>query len=108
MSYLELIVGHMFSGKTSELIRLYKEKINNNKNVFAINYDKDIRYGNNKIISHDKNYINSINMNALFEINKNDELKEKFKAAEWIFINEAQFFKDLKPWIILHLFRSSL
>ena len=107
MSYLELIVGPMFSGKTSELIRLYKEKINNNKNVFAINYDKDIRYGNNKIISHDKNYINSINMNALFEINKNDELKEKFKAAEWIFINEAQFFKDLKPWIILHLKNST-
>ena len=52
MGYLEIIIGPMFSGKTSELIRNYNEKISENKKVLAINYDKDVRYGKNKIISH--------------------------------------------------------
>ena len=95
MGYLEIIIGPMFSGKTSELIKNYNEKISENKKVLAINYDKDTRYGNNKIISHDKKFIKSFNFNSLCEIDNN-----LFQDVEWIYINEAQFFKDLKPWIL--------
>ena len=95
MGYLEIIIGPMFSGKTSELIRNYNEKISENKKVLAINYDKDVRYGKNKIISHDKNCINSHNFNNLYKINN-----DLFDDIEWIYINEAQFFKNLKPWIL--------
>ena len=95
MGYLEIIIGPMFSGKTSELIKNYNEKLSENKKVLAINYDKDTRYGNHKIISHDKKFINSRNFNSLYNIDNN-----LFHEVEWIYINEAQFFKDLKPWIL--------
>ena len=95
MGYLEIIIGPMFSGKTSELIMNYNEKISQNKKVIAINYDKDTRYGFDKIISHDKKFIKSLNFSTLYEIDDNI-----FNGIEWIYINEAQFFKDLKPWIL--------
>ena len=36
--YLELIVGPMFSGKTTRLIEIYNKYNRTNKNVVAINY----------------------------------------------------------------------
>ena len=52
MGYLEInYCGCMFSKKTSELIKLYNEKKEEGENVLAINYDKDTRYGSNKIIT---------------------------------------------------------
>ena len=103
MSYLELIIGPMFSGKTSELINIYEEKINDREKVMAINYDKDIRYGINRIVSHDGRSIPSINLNALYEMDMNFAEKNLFVESNWIFINEAQFFIDLKPWILNNL-----
>ena len=100
MGYLQIIIGPMFSGKTSELIKIYNEKKNIGEKVFAINYDQDTRYGIDMIVSHDKQSISSCNINKLHEINCYTEYKNCFKEANWIFINEAQFFKDLKPWVI--------
>ena len=112
MGYLELIIGPMFSGKTELLIKMYNEKNNEksngsnkknlvlNKNkVFAINYDKDIRYGSNKIASHNGNEINCISINNLYDLEYH-ESTQKLYMAEYIFINEAQFFKDLKQWVL--------
>jgi len=103
MGYLELIIGPMFSGKTSELIKIYNEKIIAGEKVLAINYDKDIRYGIDTIVSHDKKNIPSVNLNSLYEINHKFNQKTAIDEADWVFINEAQFFKDLKLWILLHL-----
>ena len=103
MSSLELIIGPMFSGKTSELIKIYQEKFSEKEKVMAINYDKDIRYEINKIVSHDGRSIPSINLNTLYEIDINFAEKNLFVESNWIFINEAQFFKDLKPWVLNNL-----
>ena len=105
MSYLELIVGPMFSGKTSELIKIYEEKKTAGESVFAINYDKDTRYGDDKIVSHDQKSIYSINLASLSEVNTDHAVA--FNKADWIFINEAQFFKDLKPWMLRNLQNSN-
>ena len=96
MGYLEIIIGPMFSGKTSELIKNYNDKLSKQQKVIAINYNKDTRYGDNQIISHDKKSISSFNFSTLSEIDDN----KLFYDVEWIYINEAQFFKDLKPWIL--------
>ena len=106
MSYLELLIGPMFSGKTSELIKRYHEKADT-ENVLGINYDGDTRYAINKIVSHDQQSIASINVNNLYDINNNSLFYKKFINATWIFINEAQFFKDLKPWIIQHIYSTN-
>ena len=104
MGTLELIIGPMFSGKTTLLISRYKEIIKNNTNHFilVINYYKDIRYGNNSIISHDKESIPAINIsflsivNNLFELSNSSEIN----CYNYIFINEAQFFPDLKQSVL--------
>ena len=102
MGYIELIAGPMFSGKTSLLIELYNEFYSSNKKneILAINYDKDIRYGINQIISHDGLAINCISINELSELFTSHTYKSKLESAKYIFINEAQFFKNLKDWVL--------
>lgn len=105
MGSLQIIMGPMFSGKTELLIQKYNEEwpnqsylsCYNNNYKLAINYIKDTRYGNNVIVSHSGKTISSTNLNTLSEfINDID----KINAYTHIFINEAQFFPDLKQSII--------
>ena len=101
MGALELIIGPMFSGKTKLLISRYKEIINNtnNTNILVINYYKDTRYGMDSIISHDGESIPAISMSLiknLFDSYNDDELHN----CNYIFINEGQFFIDLKETVV--------
>jgi thymidine kinase len=113
MGYLKIIIGPMFSGKTSMLINLYNEqKITtqdmlelyhikeNENNILAINYDKDTRYGINKIVSHDRKEIDCVSVNDLQELTHNQADKDKLESANFLFINEAQFFPNLKNWVL--------
>ena len=77
MSYLEIIMGPMFSGKTEMLINIYNtySLISKPHNILlsttfciAFNYHKDTRYGENIIASHNKKSIPSINIE--FQKNK--------------------------------------
>lgn len=111
---LILILGPMFSGKTTSIINIYNEFKNNNHNhtiyFHCINYWKDIRYSTTQIVSHDGNSINSEfveNLNDYFEQNKNifeeesyliKNTPEYFKGV--ILINEIQFFNDSYDFII--------
>ena len=100
MGSLELIIGPMFSGKTSMLIDLYnehkKKSMFTQNKVFAINYDKDTRYGSNVIASHDRKSIGCTSSNNLYDLNDT----QQFYSAEYVFINEAQFFTNLKSWVL--------
>lgn len=106
MGSLEIIMGPMFSGKTEMLIEIYNKEFNciktlseivqDNQEIIAFNYYKDTRYGDNIISSHNGKKIPSINIQTLSEIFQND----KFEKLTHIFINEAQFFPDLKITII--------
>ena len=97
---LELIYGCMFSGKTSKLIERYNE-LKDKYNCLAINYIFDKRYTNeNKIVSHDKNEIDCICIQDINELRENIDYSNKLDKAEFIFINEAQFFKDLRGWVL--------
>ena len=104
MGYLELIIGPMFSGKTSKLINMYNEEvkcnINHKTEVIAINYDKDTRYGANKIASHNAMEIGCLSINELSELSENLSYKSLIESAKSIYINEAQFFKNLKKWVV--------
>tara|TARA_B100000902_G_C27292205_1_gene907801 strand:- start:1778 stop:2356 length:579 start_codon:yes stop_codon:yes gene_type:complete len=99
--YLELILGPMWSGKTTELIKIYNKFKYCNINVLAINYLHDTRYGNNTISTHDKNDIPCLMIKNLKEVSdiKNDILTQIFTEAQVILINEGQFFKDINEWV---------
>jgi thymidine kinase len=89
--YLELILGPMFSGKTTYIINLYNEYIRNRKNVSVINFADDIRYHDTMLSSHDKIMIPCNFSRKLYDILQEEEIRN----SDVILINEGQFFEDL-------------
>tara|TARA_Y100000389_G_C17465920_1_gene525519 strand:- start:2296 stop:2889 length:594 start_codon:yes stop_codon:yes gene_type:complete len=87
--YLKVILGPMFSGKTTELIKIYNSHKACGINVCAINHCSDTRYHDNKLSTHDRDMIDSINLNKLSLISPLLHMYDVFV------INEGQFFDDL-------------
>jgi len=92
---ITLIYGPMFSGKTTKLIEIHRETIAKNRTCVAINYELDTRYGKNKIISHDGLVIDCHSIKNLDDFIKNSATKDVITNADYIFINEAQFFDSI-------------
>lgn len=95
---LDIIIGCMFSGKTTKIINLVNTYRSINKKVMNINYKLDVRYGDNQIISHDKQKILSLNVENLSIIK--GKYFELYNESDIICINEAQFFGDLKSQVL--------
>ena len=94
---LELIIGPMFSGKTSELIRRARKfySIYDNNKILLINSKLDNRYSNdNSIISHNNDIIECIKTYNLTDI-KLGFLND----FDVIMIDESQFFDDLLKFV---------
>lgn len=88
--YLELILGPMFSGKTTRLIDLYNE-FYKTSNIKVINYSGDTRYHSSMLSSHDKVMIPCIFTSTLSEVCEESHLND----IDIVLINEGQFFPDL-------------
>lgn len=73
---LETIVGAMFAGKTSELLKRILWAKHQNKNIIVIKPIIDNRYAQEKIITH------------------NDLSHECFSMKDWSDVNEKFIFKD--------------
>lgn len=89
--YLELVIGPMFSGKTTHLIQAYKKYTYIGKRVMVINYADDKRYHDTMLSTHDKIMIPCVQTSKMRELWKNRE----FMNSEVVLINEGQFFADL-------------
>ena len=88
---LKLIIGPMYAGKSTELIRLTNRLNFLNKKVIAINHSFNTRYGTNQISTHNKNILeNCITLSTLSYLFNMKEYQE----AEYIIIEETQFFSD--------------
>jgi thymidine kinase len=97
-STLQLIIGPMFSGKSSELINeIRKLKVINSKYI-VIKPSIDNRYQNNKIVSHNKESEECIVTDDLNNIDDSQILE-----FNTIIIDEGQFFKNLKNRILYWL-----
>ena len=96
---LEIIIGCMWSGKSTEIIRIAKRYQSINKNVLILKNNKDNRYNfsDSYIVSHDQDKIKCVNTSELIKLIDT----EIFEKAEIIIIEEAQFFKDLYDFTIL-------
>tara|TARA_B110000305_G_C19465103_1_gene657267 strand:- start:1066 stop:1644 length:579 start_codon:yes stop_codon:yes gene_type:complete len=88
--YLELIVGPMFSGKTSRIIDIYKQYTYCNIPVLVINHSDDNRYDSYMLTNHDNINIDCVKGNSIKNIILNT--KQNYKV---ILINEGQFFDNL-------------
>jgi thymidine kinase len=92
---LQLFIGPMYAGKSSELIRQIQRYEILNKNVLVINHVINNRYGSNTITTHTKmSYDDCIILSKLSEIYENEDYKSRFESAQVIVIEELQFFSD--------------
>jgi len=99
---LDMYIGCMFSGKSTELQR-HVRRLDVIKAPYIIfNHSIDIRYGKNVQCTHNKDKIKCISLTNLKDIYKegNEEIIDKYKAARYVFIEEAQFFEDLFDFVI--------
>ena len=105
VSYLELIIGPMYSGKTSQIVEIYNQCKFCNISVAVINHSIDTRYDEKLLTTHDQIKIPCIQTTKLSSIWNYSILDNHFneksnnhlilRSADVILINEGQFFKDL-------------
>ena len=88
---LDLIMGPMFSGKSSELIRRVNRLRTIDHSYIVYNSSDDDRYGVEGVYTHDMKSIQCISVKTL----QPEYTTMRFKTSQTIFIDEAQFFKDL-------------
>ncbi len=110
-SYLEIIIGPMFSGKTSRLVEIYKQCKFCNISVAVINHCIDNRYDDDLLSTHDKIKIPCFKTDKLMdlwvekinlsEIDNIPRLNDKINVikSSVILINEGQFFTDLEEFV---------
>lgn len=92
---IHLILGPMFAGKTTELLRLADRNEHAGLNVVYVKHQLDEKRHATKIRTHDGTVSsnNALLANELMDIY--DHLKERW--VDVVCIDEGQFFKDLAP-----------
>lgn len=90
-SYLEIILGGMYAGKTSRLVEIYKQCLFCNIPVIVINHNIDNRYDEVMLSTHDKIKIPCTKTNKLLSLD--------IGTYDVILINEGQFFEDLYEFV---------
>ena len=93
---LVIIMGPMFSGKTSRLISMYNRlRESGEEQICVVNYLDDMRYGNTpqELVSHDQTKIPCISCRLLAEI-------PDTTSYNYLLVNEAQFFGDLRQFVL--------
>jgi thymidine kinase len=91
---LEIIIGCMYSGKSTELMRRCLRYKSIGKNIIFINHNNDIRT-DNSIKTHENNKYDAVKYSNL-----QDFLKTNWHKYDVIGIDEAQFFPDLLDFIL--------
>jgi thymidine kinase len=89
---IELIIGCMYSGKTSEMIRRIQMYKTLNIPIAIYTHCSDNRYADSGIVcTHNRTQIEAIPVGTLSNIRN----LEDYKKSKVVFIEEAQFFADL-------------
>jgi len=86
---IHVICGPMFSGKSTELLRLVKRHQLANKKCLIVKYVNDTRYSEEFVVTHDhqtSEKIDTIMVSQLKQVDLNYDV---------IGIDEGQFFKDI-------------
>jgi len=93
MARVEIIVGCMFSGKSTELIRRISRYKAIDKDCLVINSSLDTR--TEGASTHSGTHIRATHVSHLMELTD----KQEYRSASVIGIDEAQFFSDLVEFV---------
>merc|ERR1712004_277782 len=85
MGQIQLILGPMFSGKSTELIRRLKRLQIANYHCLIVKYSKDTRYDQESIATHDRQTLKAVSVAKL------NDLKVNLDDFDVIGIDEGQF-----------------
>ena len=96
-AYLEVILGPMFSGKTSKLVQVYRQCLLCNIPVLTINHSNDLERNSttHMLENHDNIQIPCISVDLLSNVPQ-----DKIQESMVILINEGQFFQDLYLFVL--------
>ncbi len=86
--WIEVVCGSMFSGKTEELIRRLKRAQFAKQKVEIFKPSIDVRYDDEKVVSHDANEIRST------PVPSSEHIRLLADDVEVVGIDEAQFFDE--------------
>lgn len=95
MGHLSVLLGCMFSQKTTELLRRIKRYNSIGYKVLVINFIGDNRYGHDCIASHDK----EVHKAACVEFLKSVDHLVRSGDYQVVAIDEGQFFADLFEYV---------
>jgi len=93
---LELYIGPMFSGKSSAVVATLRRNAVIGIKTLCITSSLDTRYKNDSIVSHNGDSYPAFSKNALMPVAKTGE----FLQSTHIIVEEAQFFPDLKQFVL--------
>jgi len=93
--FVEIIIGPMFSGKSSRLISEIEKHNKLGINTLLISSTIDNR-DENSIVTHDGKKLFALKTNKLIDIIDSNE----FNNSELVCIDEAQFFDDLYDFVL--------
>ena len=91
--FLEIVLGSMYSGKTSRLIETYYKCLSCNIPCIIINHSDDTRYHSTMLSNHNKIMISCLQYNSLKDFIEKETTN--YEPGTIILVNEAQFFPDL-------------
>ena len=97
---IDIIIGSMFSGKSTELIRIINKFKILSKKILVINHKLDQRYSENSISTHSNIKLECISLQNLLDLTTNKKFKREYENCEVLVIEEAQFFKDLYEIVV--------
>ena len=97
---IDIIMGCMFSGKSTEIIRLINRYKALEKKILIVNHSSDTRYKENSISTHSNIKLECISLDKLSDIKENKEYSKEYNESDVVVIEEAQFFEDLHDFVI--------
>ena len=95
---VELILGPMFSGKTTELIRRLRRYKHGRKRCVLIKWKHDTRYSKEKAATHDKLEEDAVGLTSLAPdtpISAGTRLCDLSEETDVFGVDEGQFFPDI-------------
>lgn len=94
---LELFIGPMFAGKSSEVLRILQRNNVIGRKTLVITHAIDTRYSENPlIVTHNQHSHPACAVHTLMPLLQSNELH----TADCVIIEEAQFFPDLKDFVL--------
>ena len=90
---LDILMGSMFSGKSTELIRRVRRQQVLDRKVMVVNHSLDERGSGvgSKVKTHDSSEMNAVKVAQLDE--------SLFEGVDVVAVDESQFFSGLREWV---------